>query len=549
MISLAGLLLAVTSALAQSAANPSGAATIKPIGPPLEDDIVSVFIPPTRPTQPYVATKQGVFRLEEETNRWRRIYRLTWGGPTILGIKGYAKSSKVLYLVHGDGGARTKDGGETWSHFIPPGYEKAGDSFVDIVINPTNRKEAILARAHSAWVTQDYGSTWSALRLPSAAEPLVALGYAGGDDPLLVVATTQAVYQTKEVGTSWRALMRNLNGPRLLDLSPTMPLAVIYDGSQFLRAFDLARPGHQINDEIRGFDDARTLTTDCGGRGAIWLASANEIRLHGLQVAGHAGTVIHHSAAPIRNLERHPRIPDVIFWTEGPQLYSLEQAFGALGTDLAAQLSSDQFNQGAEGLVASTNGEVDPPVRQEAERLLNELLALQPPLEEVVAAALSYADYRRHETEKWKANVRRRHLIPQLEIGLRSREGTVDRNERVVHVDRFGVAKLDDLREDDDIESLDDFRVELRWNLTNLLFDRDQVSISRESRGRADQRNDLISKISKLYYDRLDMLIEEKLEGDHLELRERIKLELRIRETTDLLNQLCGQNLFAKPQS
>jgi hypothetical protein len=134
--------------------------------------------------------------------------------------------------------------------------------------------------------------------------------------------------------------------------------------------------------------------------------------------------------------------------------------------------------------------------------------------------------------------------LPQLRVSAAEREYPVDRTALTTNADRYGIATEDYVRLSDNVESLNAYEVRLEWDFSNLLFDREEVSISEESRRRAEQRNQLITQTSELYYERLQLLADEKVKGDSMQLEDSLRLNLRLQQVTSLLNQLCGESLF-----
>lgn len=517
-------------------------------GKSLDQPIVSVYVPPTRSGNPVVATEHKVFLFEDEQNAWEPVYQCAPAHSGILAVSGYAKSSKVLYVAHGGGVARTRDMGRTWDEFVPPGF-LTGENFVALIVNPADREEAILALSQQAWITKDYGYTWKPFALPSAAEPLTEIAYTGGENPGLVAGTTHAFYHAETVGKSWRGLMRSVQGPLLIATALEEPYAFAYDILPSVHVYDLSASGAYLTRELQIKETAQELATDFSGRGAVWLGVGDKILFINAQSESDEPELIREGIAPIRNLMAHPRLPNGIIWSEGANLYKLENAIGESARELTGAIPKDAFIKSglpAQSEVASGSGVDEGQSRgaQDAQKILSEIAAQQPPVEEVVSAALDYANYRPGETERWKANVRRRNLLPTLKVMAGQSQIGVDQNKTVTQVDRYGTSSYDDIRGSDAIKDVDSFRVELGWNLGNLLFDREETDISEETRRRAEYRNQLITDVTQLYYNRMELMIEQRMKQDMASVDETIRLSLRISELSALLNQICGKPLF-----
>jgi hypothetical protein len=526
------------AASAEQKAPPAGPVQV---GPALGSTIDSVLIPPTKPAVPYVTTGKGLFVLDAEAGTWKDIYTSTASSGDLFMVRGYDKNSSVLYLAHETGIAVSKDAGTAWIEAAPAGF--SGKALVALEVNPTERKEAVACAASEAWITRNYGKSWEAFPLPSSAERIVGAGFSPASPPILVVATDKAVYTSDETNSRWTALMRSTEGPVALAIPEQHPFSVTLDAKEIVTVFDLIRPGYRFTSELSLSGTPSALAADCDGRGILWFASGKQILCVDLQSAGAKPASIHTASEKIANLTAHPRKPDTIFWTVGPRLFQMAAATGDRDVP-AVVLPQQRFEKGGalEEIKVAAAGMDE--AEQRAQRILGDVMAKQPPLEEAVAAALKYANYRPKETEQWKQNVRRKNLVPQLRLYAGQTERQMDRYDEIRTIDRFGVPGHEDHRINDDTEYMDSFGVELRWNLSGLVFDSDQLAVSEEARKRAEQRNALITQVTELYYRRLELLVQQQLNSEKKAVADIVTSQLRFEQISGTLNGICGSPLF-----
>lgn len=519
-----------------------GAEEPTPVGAALDAQIVSLFVPPTRSAEPCAATRQKVYAYDSKETRWSAVYDAPAGAGDILAVAGYAKSSQAVYIVHESGVAITHDAGKTWTDTAPDGFPIAPTQFVSLCISPTDRKQAVLASASKTWLTQDFGESWAALPLPASSDFVARLAYTGGDTPWLVALTSSGIYCTENLGKTWQGAARAGQGNGALAACSATPAAVVLEEAGLLRAIDPARPGYYLDRKLDAPFPAAAIASDCGGHGALWVASGTKLFLADLRKPGAAPLLLCSAKQTISNLVAHPRNPQAVYWSTGDQVWSYTASGPAAGL-LAQAFPLEDFVAGEPIRSAAP----PPPAaddHQAAEAVLSELLASQPPLGAAVEAALRYADYDPLEVEQWRKNVRRRNLLPLISVQAGERERAIREYGLLRNVDRYGVDTFNDIHHDDSIRGMDTYSVELRWELRGLLFDRDQVAISEEGHKRAEQRNALVVQISQLYYERIERLLEKRSRQNASSAKDALNLELRIRESTDLLNQLCGENLF-----
>ncbi len=508
------------------------------VGPALDGDIVALYLPPTRPANVYAATRQKVYAYDSKSSTWSEVYCKPPECDAILGLAGYAKSSSVLYVVHSAGVAVTHDSGATWESSSPPGFRSAPRSIAKIAVNPAERQEAVLTTGREAWCTRDFGKTWTPLSLPSASESVSAVGYTAGKAPCLVAAAGNAIYSSGDLGKTWSGPISKASSPILMAVSSASSLVLIYDRTQAIRCSDLSRPGRSLEREAHLAQAADAVTVDCEGRGIVWMTSGNRVFLRNLQQSEDDTAQIHEATSAVRNLNAHPRSPETVVWTQGPQVWKMNNA----AAKTVAQSGQSLFGEPASEAQSASVPNDD--VGQNPEPMLEELLKSGPTVAQAVAAALRYANYRPDEIERWLKNARRRNLAPQVALEFGQREYPLSVWDSVVNKDRYGIERPDDLHSSDRIAGLDRYSIQLKWDLGRLLFDRDEVYISEEARRRATERNGLIKEVSQLYYNRLELMVGECTNRSSMDAKERLNLRLRVSEATDTLNQICGESLF-----
>ncbi|MDX2176340.1 MAG: hypothetical protein SF028_07695 [Candidatus Sumerlaeia bacterium] len=506
------------------------------LGQPFADPVVGFYVPPTRSDQPLAATASAVSVWEKDGARWKTIMDAEGTGRRILGLGGYPKSSKALYVAHTEGVSYSRDAGASWEEGRPAGWEDAGE-FVAIAVNPTERKQAIVATRTRLWLTMLNGRFWQDMPRPSPREEVRFLSFTGGDQPILVLGTSQALYQSTNTGDTWTALYRTENGPRAVAVSPEKPIAAIVDETGQLVLFDLARPGYRLTRTVTGGPLAGGIAFSDSG--TLWLASDAGV------VAALAGEAspsllpVAALAAPARFIVPNPRLASGAYWVSGNAVYRFDD--GPVGL-----FNVQKFEQGIP--LAAATAEPDAANREggleEADAILARVMAGEPPIEEVIAASLRTAEIRPRDVERWKRNVRRRNLIPEVAFRTGSSEEALNRTTIVRETNRFDEQSYNDLYEDDEVRWMDSYFVEFRWDLKNLVMDDEEVAISEEARRAAEQRNKVVTDVSKLYYERIGMLVREEMEAGAMSTEEAIRFRLRLSEATSLLNEICGEGLY-----
>ncbi|RME94639.1 MAG: hypothetical protein D6766_05295 [Verrucomicrobia bacterium] len=504
--------------------------------------MVDLFIPPTRPSQPYAATATAVFHQTEAGGAWHQIYRPPLQAQRVAGLAGYARSSKVLYVAHGAGVARTRDAGGSWEELLPLGLGADSGSFVALTVNPTNRYEAVLAHEHALWRVAGPGGMFEPLELQEQTGTIRAAAYAGVAPARLLVVGAKGVFLETDRG-HWQQLELDLGGPRHAVVAPNAPLYLVR-GLSRLWVGDFSRPGYGQLLDVALPADVSGVAIDCAAQGFLWYSVSNRLWQVDLTTPSAPPQVLRTSSATPTLLRAHPREAAVVLWAEGPQVFQTQAPLAAPEGASRLPLNPNVFQP-----VPMHTLQLQTPVSAGAapslSQVLDEVLAAEPPLQQVTRAALEQARLDPDRVLAWQRDARKSHWLPQVRLGGGFREYSLDQNMIVDGVDRYGIPTHDDLRLNDTTRPFGYLGVTLVWDLDRLRYDPEQVDITREARYQAKYRTDLLSQVSQLYYARIDTLVKLRAHAGSLNETDAVALRLKLRETTELLNALCGRPLLA----
>lgn len=530
---MAGIAFA-TSAIGIGAETVSKAA---PLATALDAPVISLFIPPTRPDYIYALTAQNLFVNDGKSDNWDARYPSSGDSAVLLAVSGYAKSSEVIYVVETRGIAVSHDTGAHWEINAPAGFSAEPGTFAQVAVNPTNREEAVVIAGGKLWSTASYGKDWAPLSPPNSFEEVSLAAYTGGEEARIVVAAGESLYTSKGLGQPW-SLPVITGGPGAkyaAGQSGGVLYGVTAKGDVHVRHAEGEATGIYRPAVLQG--GLGRMTADAAEKGLLWFSLDRDLFLLSLQAEDAKPEKLHTGSVALTNLVAHPRRTGEVLWSEGSQVYHLKLAEEAI----PQQPVSTIFAQLPEAGDATPSAGVG---QDDVDLLMRRLLESRPTFSEAAAAALRNADYAPEEIARWKKTVRTRNLLPQLVVESGSREWPSSVYTTQYYRNQFGVRIPEDIHRNDNIAELDNKSVSLRWDLGNLLFDADEVHISEEARSRAIDRNDLLKDVSRLYFSRAELLVKEYLTRNSTDEKSRISLKLELAETSELLNQICGSDLF-----
>ncbi|MFB6264957.1 MAG: hypothetical protein ABEL76_15240 [Bradymonadaceae bacterium] len=167
----------------------------------------------------------------------------------------------------------------------------------------------------------------------------------------------------------------------------------------------------------------------------------------------------------------------------------------------------------------------------------------EPSVREVQRRALRHARSGAGTLADWRRRARLGNALPTLEGEFGYETGEHDeirfREELELSDDRGRYRRDSRNRLVDENESRRTFAVSAEWDLGGLIFDRDEVAVAREARQRREERADVVSRATELYFERREKQIIALIATPE-EWRRWLELQMSIQRTTARLDALTG---------
>ena len=163
-----------------------------------------------------------------------------------------------------------------------------------------------------------------------------------------------------------------------------------------------------------------------------------------------------------------------------------------------------------------------------------------PDIRQVQQAAIKYAEVQPQKIINWRRQAAVKACLPEVSVGINRDTGDL------WHWESGSSTKLEDdiLRPGRDSIGWD---VNLKWDLSDLVFNDLQTSIDVRSRLMVQLRDDVLDEVTKLYFERIRV----KAELDNLDIidkKKRFEKELKVAELTASLDGLTG-GFFSHPRN
>ncbi len=157
---------------------------------------------------------------------------------------------------------------------------------------------------------------------------------------------------------------------------------------------------------------------------------------------------------------------------------------------------------------------------------------LEPSIVQVQQAAIRYAEVYPEKIESWRRAASRKALFPTISLD------TDLNNDQNIDIDRGGTNDPDRFIEGPNEKSVD-WSVGVSWDLGDLIWNNDQTSIDTRSKLMVELRDDILSEVTHLYYERRRLEVELAMSPSR-DLAIQIEKTIRLEELTALLDGLTG---------
>jgi hypothetical protein len=173
-----------------------------------------------------------------------------------------------------------------------------------------------------------------------------------------------------------------------------------------------------------------------------------------------------------------------------------------------------------------------------------------PPLEELEGIVLKRAGLDPAQIKSWQRGVKYSAALPRIQAGWESK--FLNQNTTIIQ-DSISVTSSgvnvgpESNRVDADFGNNQDFEVKAVWALDELLFNRNQLSISREARDLFFVRSKLIAELHENYFELKSLLLAGELQASQ---RQNPMWALEVERKIERLNSLTGgefKEFLARP--
>jgi len=476
-------------------------------------DLRTVLVHPQNPRLIYFGTGKGVFETTDGSGSWQRILSIPGKNKAVNFLTFGLTDNNLLYAATGNGLYCSQDGGKNWDRiFIGKDYLESACITVAV-----STQEIYLGTRKGLFTSKDNGRSWQRSSEQLGKGEILALA---ANDKELYAVSDGGLWQSQDCGQSWaRIFIANANRDEASEEeeedqenkeAPKIRHIIIDPRDSNLLYLATSTGIYKSCDKGKSWD----LLSSHGllSRDSRFLLLSADSRLY---VATKSGVFLYNNSG----------------WQE-ISLRIVVQEFRSLFLD-----NQDNLYVATDKGLFKTNIKYPDNTREPTESALYD--QDEPEIRDVQQAAIKYAEVEPEKIKNWRKQAARKAWLPELTVGVNRDTG-----------DLWHWETGSTTRTDDDVlrrgRAVTEWDINLKWDLSELVFNSDQTSIDVRSRLTAQLRDDILDEVTKIYFERLRV----KMELDNLNLvdrRKRFEKELRLKELTAMLDGLTGGYLSRNP--
>ncbi len=498
-----------------------------------DSDLRTVAVSPDNAETVYVSSLTAVYKTVNGGNSWIEILSFRGTGNTINSIAIDPFNTKVIYIGTRNSLYRSKDRGANWK-IIFSGIGNSKGSILSIAINPDNPDIILIGTKAGVFRTDTGGRDWKRGKsMPSRAE----VSHLSTDPSIpdyVYAATDKGIYKSINNGKNWERILdtyvTNNIYPQENNISSEVDPAENSKVRAKIRGITINSSGTET---VYAFTSEGLIATEDGG--LTWKALSS------------SGLI----SRDVNRLVTSSADPDSVYAATGRGVFKYSGASGNW-TELYQGLTSANirfltaapaFKNTPVTLWAATKKGVFKTVPSVQEQIsvensdeIRDILSTfdnEPSINEILKAAIRYAEVSPEKINGWRKAAAKKAWLPDLKVEY-------DKDKDWQSSDYFYSNATQKYKDDDITEGKDwGWSISVTWELGDLIWNDDQTSIDTRSRLMVQLRDDIMNEATRLYFERrrlqLDMLSSSKMN-----LKERVKKELRLRELTADIDALTG---------
>lgn len=493
-------------------------------------DLNRVAVDHHNPRNVFVSSSSVVYASYDGGRTWKEALSFRASGKSVNTLNVSVNDSSTVWCGSDDGLYTSRDSGKHWKRIFA-GMGSAENSVLSAVDIPQMKGSVFIGTRAGLFQSADNGLHWNRIGTLPSDIAVYELVY---NRETLYAVTERGLYKGINNGTEWKS---------------------IYETKTYREEGEESDDNGNEPDEreLNGDMEIRSIAVDPVNPEKLYIGTSMGVILspdggRTWKIARGDGTV----SRDVRHLAVVPDNPGLMYAATGEGVICYSQQTGKrinihrglLSPDIRYLAVYQDFKSGEHVLWAATGNGVyrsagDPYLPNETHLHPDAVLAMfshEPTIEEIREAAIRYAEVQPEKIEKWRRAASLRAWLPDLRFSY-------DKNKDWQSSTYFYSTTTQKYKDDDITNGKDRaWSVSLTWELGDIVWNDAQTSIDTRSRLMVQLRDDVLSEVTRLYYERRRLQIEMAMYKEE-DITRKIENELRLQELTANIDALTGSYL------
>lgn len=492
-----------------------------------ETEMRGVAVSAQDPDLIYAASAKGVYKSSDTGKSWQRLSMIRGTEASLNALAIDFKSTDTIYAGTRSGLYASTDGGAEWKVLFEGMYEQE-KNIRHILIDKADPNRIFLGTDKGMIATRNAGQTWSALVGELAKQAVYFIAQEPGNTDILYAAAATGVFKSYNRGLSFERVFsvaaQTEEGASDEVPGETVDQDATYsDKTTNCVAID-ARDPRKV---YVGTNSGVFASFDSG---ETWeqLVGAGLLNDHVLSlVSTQDGSLCAATRNGIFRLA-----PPYHSWNEMYDgILSRDARYLAYGRNKDSLWAATGKGIYHTSLKPAAEAKDETAVSADVAQFLSKF-DFEPGIREVHEVAIRYADVHMGKIDKWRRNSKRKALLPSLSVSVSPYLSNT------YHWESGSSSNYSDdlLRRG---RTPADWSVSASWDLADLVWSTDDTNIDSRARYLVQLRDDVLTGVTRLYYERRRLQIE-LLTKPAKDINLKVAKQLRIEELTAGLDAYTG---------
>ncbi|MFC1646441.1 WD40/YVTN/BNR-like repeat-containing protein, partial [Candidatus Omnitrophota bacterium] len=431
-----------------------------------QEEIISLIRDYGEPNTIYAASKEHVYKTDNNASAWEKIFSIRKADKKINRIYAEPKSESIIYVLTQYGLFQSKDQGNNWQRLFK-GSSDLENNCLSIAVTTT---AIFLGTEEGLFISNNQGKTWQKSFEHFSDSIISAIVADPHKKDIMYVACEKGIFVTVDSGSDWRRIY------------------VVYRSE--IPSEDYDDSDGQISDQVLNI---KGMAISNDEKSKLYIATTKGLFFtYNIGKEWHSLTKVGLPSLNIRSMAINNKDKQPLVATDKGIFGLVENRWKRIGGALSSRDFSDLcIDKEGALLIAGKRGVFRLSIEENIAKSkevnygkedIEKLFVGEPTIEQVQAAAIEYSEVNMNKIKSWRRQARLKALIPTFSVGY----------DKVIYGSSSGAMAIGPR----------DWGMDISWDLADFIWSTDQTTIDSRSRLTVQLRQDILNQVTNLYYER-----------------------------------------------